>query len=198
MNNNKDKTKILGLKEEGNEKKIFVSHVTIRQSISFLILRLIVLEIISGALVIFFYSTLVPTGIIENVFGESYEFYNTLLFIIFIVGKTLFMTYIVIVWLNEYYEITPKEVIHKSGLIFRKEERHALSHVDAIDMEQGFLGRIFNYGNLILHHWYIEKKTTLYLIHNPLKYLHILQDLLPQSDQRINIIREHIIEKERV
>lgn len=195
--NTKDKMAMPSVNQENDRKSITVSHVTIRQSISFLIFRLIALEIISAALIIFFYSTLIPTGIVENFFGKSYGVFNTLLFIIFVVGKTLFMTFIVIVWLNEYYEITPKEVIHKSGLIFRKEDRHALSHVDSIDIEQGFLGRIFNYGNVILHHWYIEKTTVLYLIHNPLKYLHILQDLLPQSDQNINIIREHIVEKER-
>ena len=121
--NIKDKMKTLGLNEEGDERKIVVSHVTIRQSISFLIFRLIVLEIISSALIILFYSTLVPTGIVENLFGGSYGAYNTLLFILFVIGKTFFMTFIIVVWLNEYYEITPKEVIHKSGLFFRKEER---------------------------------------------------------------------------
>lgn len=195
--NTKDKMKMLGLNEEAPEKKIFVSHVTIRQSISFLILRLIVLEIISAALIILFYSILMPIGIIENVFGSNYGLYNTLIFIVFIIGKTLLMTYIVIVWLNEYYEITPKEVIHKTGLIFRKEEKNVLNHIDAVEIEQGLLGRIFNYGNLILFNWVLEKNTMLYLIHNPKKYLRILQDLLPQSDQRKRIIRERIVEKER-
>lgn len=195
--NTKDKMKMLGLTTGSEEKKIFVSHVTIRQSISFLILRLIVLEIISAALVILFYSFLVPTGIMENIFGNSYSLYNTILFILFFIGKTLFMIYIVIVWLNEYYEITPKEIVHKTGLIFRKEERHVLEHIDSVEIEQGLLGRIFNYGNLSLFNWVLEKNTTLYLIHNPLKYLHILQNLLPQSDQKKRLIREHIIEKER-
>ena len=198
MNNAKDKIKMLGLAPGDEGRKIVVSHVTIRQSISFLIFRLIALEIISAALIIIFYSFLVPTGVVESILGSNYGVLNTFLFIIFIIGKTLLMVYIVVIWLNEYYEITPTEVIHKSGLIFRKEERHALSHVDSIDIEQGFLGRVFNYGNIILHHWYIEKKTVLYLIHNPLKYLRILQDLLPQSDQNINIIREHLVEKERI
>ena len=196
--NIKDKMKTLGLNEEGDERKIVVSHVTIRQSISFLIFRLIVLEIISSALIILFYSTLVPTGIVENLFGGSYGAYNTLLFILFVIGKTFFMTFIIVVWLNEYYEITPKEVIHKSGLFFRKEERLVLSHVDSVDLQQGLLGRVFNYGNLVLFNWVLEKSTLLYLIHNPKKYLKILQDLLPQSDQKKQTIREHIIEKERV
>ena len=196
--NIKDKMKTLGLNEEDNGRNIVVSHVTIRQSISFLIFRLIVLEIISSVLIILFYSTFVPTGIVENLLGGSYGVYNTLLFIIFVIGKTLFMVFIIVVWLNEYYEITPKEVIHKSGLFFRKEERLVLSHVDSVDLQQGLLGRVFNYGNLVLFNWVLEKSTLLYLIHNPKKYLKILQDLLPQSDQKKQTIREHIIEKERV
>lgn len=195
--NTKEKMKVLGLNEGREEKKIFVTHVTIRQSISFLIFRLIVLEIISAVLIIFFYSSLVPTGIIKNVFGNNYGLYNTVLLIIFVAGKTLFMTYIVIVWLNEYYEITPKEIIHKAGLIFRKEEKHVLAHIDSIELQQSLLGRIFNYGNLILFNWVLEKNTLLYIIHNPKKYLRILQDLLPESDQKKRVIRERIIEKER-
>jgi|SRR3989344_1731645 len=196
--NSKDRMAVPSVNKESDKKSIVVSHVTIRQSISFLIFRLIALEFISGAIIIFFYSSLVPTGIVESVLGINYGALNTLLFILFIICKTLFMIYIVVIWLNDYYEITPKEVIHKSGLVFRKEEKHVLSHVDSIDIEQGFLGSMFNYGNIILHHWYIEKTTVLYLIHNPMKYLRILQDLLPQSDQNINIIRERIIEKERI
>ena len=110
--NIKDKMKVLGLEQEGDENKIVVSHVTIRQSISFLMFQLIVLELISGAIIIFFYSTLVPTGIIENIFSNSYGMINTLLFVVFVFGKILFMIFVVAVWLNEYYEITPREVIH--------------------------------------------------------------------------------------
>ena len=196
--NIKDKMKVLGLNWDGNEQKIVVSHVTIRQSISFLIFQLIALELISGALVILFYSFLVPTGIVENIFGSSYGLYNTILFILFIIGKILVTIFVVTVWLNEYYEITPNEVIHKSGLIFRKEERHVLGHIDSVELHQTLLGRIFNYGNLSLFNWVLEKHTTLYLIHNPKKYLAILQDLLPQSDQKKHIIREHIVEEERI
>ena len=196
--NIKDKMKVLGLEQEGDENKIVVSHVTIRQSISFLMFQLIVLELISGAIIIFFYSTLVPTGIIENIFSNSYGMINTLLFVVFVFGKILFMIFVVAVWLNEYYEITPREVIHKSGLFFRKEERLVLSHVDSVELHQSFLGRMFNFGNLVLFNWVLEKNTLLYLIHNPKKYLRILQDLLPQSDQKKQIIRERIIEKERV
>src|SRR3989344_9689179 len=105
--NSKDRMAVPSVNKESDKKSIVVSHVTIRQSISFLIFRLIALEIISAALIIIFYSFLVPTGVVESILGSNYGVLNTFLFIIFIIGKTLLMVYNVVIWLNEYYEITP-------------------------------------------------------------------------------------------
>lgn len=108
------------------------------------------------------------------------------------------MIFIIIQWLNQYYEITPKEIIFKRGFIFKKEERNTLDHLGSIEVDQGLLGRIFNFGTIKLFNWATEKNFPLYLIHNPMKYHFILQTLLPEADKKKKVFREHLIEPEEL
>lgn len=192
--------KMLAVEKEGNESKIVVTHVTIRQSISFLVLKLILLEAFAAGAVIAFHSLFLSTTIadvVSNING-TFTVFNVFIFLILVIIKTAFVVFIILQWLNEYYEITPKEVIHKSGLIFRREERHTLNHLGSIELEQNLFGKVFNYGTIKLYNWTIEKYVTLYLIHNPLKYHHILQTLLPDADKGKSVVREHIIEPYKI
>lgn len=104
------------------------------------------------------------------------------------------MISIIINWLEEYYEITPDEVIHKRGLFFKKEERYPLEHIRSIGLSQGILGRIFNYGTLTLHNWLKDRYIYLYLIHSPTKYHQILQSLILEADKEKQVFREHLLE----
>lgn len=176
---------------------ITVTHVTIRQSISVLLLRLIVLELLISLGVIAFHTVILSTGIRE-VLGENITFFNIPIFITLVFLKILAMVFITFQWINEYYEINPHEIIHKRGLIFKKTERYKLKHLGSLRMEQGVLGRILNYGTIKLYNWTTEKGILLYLIHNPMKYHHILETILPEIDEEKQVIREHIFEEEVV
>jgi hypothetical protein len=110
--------------------------------------------------------------------------------------KLGFTIFIIVSWLNEYYEISPSEIVFRKGLIFRKEERHLLKHIGEVTIEQGAFGRIFNFGTLRLFNWTTEKSVYLYLIHNPLKYQHILESITPEADKGKKVFREHLLELE--
>lgn len=179
--------KMLSLVKEAGERKIVVTHLTIRQSIFFLLLKLIVIELIAAILVILFHELLASADII---------FFNIPLFVILVSTKTAFMVFVIIQWLEEYYEITPTEIIHKRGLLFKKEERNMLNHLNSLKIDQGLFGRIFNYGTLTVHNWTTDKDVMLYLIHNPIKYNDILQSLLPDIDKEKQVLREHFLEEE--
>ncbi len=192
-----NKKKSFNLIKEGKERQILVSHINIRQSISLLLLRLIVLELIAVVFVILTYSFLGNSDFMKEIFGDRYWIYNTLIFFLFTVGKMFLIMFVVMQWLNEYYEVNPKEIIHRSGLIFKTEERNRLDHLGLVGIEQGIFGRIFNYGTITLFNWTLEKYTSLYLIHNPIKYLKILQSLLPSVDQEKHLVGEHIAGDEK-
>ena len=189
------KEKLLGVLQNETGKNIVITHVTIRQSISFLVLRLLSIEIMAAIAIIVFH-TLILRSDIRQLVGDDILIFNIPLFILLVVIKTVITIFVIIQWLNEYYEITTKDIVHRRGLILKKEERHLLQHIGSVSIEQGVFGRIFNFGTLKLFNWTKEKYVYLYLIHNPMKYLHIMEELLPDADKSKWTVREHILEPE--
>lgn len=173
-----------------DQDKILVSHINIRQSISILVSKLILLDMIGVlALVALYYPELYPSIFLPNTI-------NVTVFFLAAIAKILLTVYLVLAWLNEYWEITTKMVVHKRGIIFRKEEKFQLERVRSVGVAQGIFGRIFNCGTLTLYDLRLIKYVDLYLIHSPMRYLHVLEDMIPNLEERKSIIREHLLEAE--
>lgn len=188
--------KVISVANNGEQQMLYVSHVTIRQSIFFLLLKLIILEVFAGASIIAFNTFFNISNI--PAFNAPFGLFNIPVFILLVIGKTLLTIFIVIQWVNEYYEITPTEVHHRKGLIFQKQERYTLAHLGRLSVEQGIFGRIFNFGSIKLYDWVLEKDATLYLVHNPMKYQAILKNIIKDVDEDKTVLKEHLIEKERI
>jgi len=165
--------------------EISVSHVNIRQSISILVMKIIFLEFMG--LITFLMSC--------RIVGceESPLFIQIASILISGFKLTLFI-YTIYRWVTEYYEITPYKVIHRKGLFFQKKEMYYFKHISAVNYDQSFFGRMFNYGSLTLHDWELEKDVCLYLVHNPKKYYLLLKKLNPSMDEADQTIREQVIE----
>ena len=188
------KEKILNQDKVSDTKEIVVSHVTVRQSITVLLLKLLLIELIAASIVILFHSLIITTTIAEvakNI-NNSFSIFNIWMFSLLVLLKTALVLFVIIQWLNEYYEITPKEVIYRKGFLFVKEERHRLDHLGSMKIEQGFWGRLFNYGTVVFFNWELERNISLYLIHNPLKYHNILKTLLPEVDTEKKVFKERL------
>ncbi len=170
---------------------IQVSHVTIRQSIFFLHLRLVLLEGLAAIGLILFLSLVFSPEVKETI-GDGVIVFNVPFFLLIVLAKILVTIYVIVSWLNRYYEINPTEITDKKGLIFVNEKRFLLEHIGAIDVEQGIFGRIFNFGTLKLFNWATEKEEFLYQIHNPLKYYAVLKNLLPEADKGKSLLRENL------
>lgn len=173
---------------------IEVTHINIRQSIFSLLFRLLAIDIVTAFAIIIFFSTLtfsVPYDLKIAIISS-----NTGFFLVLIAAKILLTLLIVLQWLNEYYEIFPKEVVHKSGIIWRKEQRFSCGEIQYIKVEQGLFGRFFNYGTLTLYDWKRHLFGTMYIIHNPIKYYRILESLLPDVSKERQIVRESVREEE--
>ncbi len=186
-----------GEKTEKKEKgrKIVVTHITIRQSIFFLVLKLFVLEFFAAACLVTYYIFVISSGLIQRIPTEIAVF-NLPIFLLAVLIKSIVMIYVIVLWLEEYYEITTNEVYHRKGFIIKREERFTLEHIGSLKMEQGIFGRIFNYGTLKLYDWANEQDIYLYLIHNPLKYYKILKELLPNADVEEKMLRRHVVDIE--
>lgn len=161
-----------------------VTHINIRQSISVLIIRVILIEVVSTVLYI--------SSCFLFACSISHSFFN-ITAVGFSVSKLILVVYLIYQWLTEYYEIRPDMVVHRKGFFFQKEEKCPLKYVREIEFEQSLAGRILNYGTINLFDWQTEHKHDLYMIHNPRKYLSLLNRLVPDTEQYQKHIREKFI-----
>ncbi len=171
------------------EHKITLTHLNIRQSISILLVKLVLVDLIMAFVLISFYFVLVKGGDLTRFASESTVIF---LFAFGILGiiKVVLGIYIILQWLNEYYEITPDTVVHKSGIIFRKTQTYRLEEIRMMDVQEGFLGEVFNFGTITLYDIFLNKFLDMYLIHNPHRYARVLKKLRPNLEtkkDRVNL-----------
>lgn len=176
-------------------RKISVTHINIRQSIFIMVFKLILLDLIA-ALVAILYFTSVTNKILPEIINATILSYNLPFFLVLVILKVVLTIYVVMRWITEYYEIWPHALMYWSGIIWRNQEKHPFSQMRSVKVEQGFLGRIFGFGTIRLYNWYLEKNTDLFLIHNPIKYFHIIESLLPKSEKDREIFLDETITEE--
>ncbi|MBI4089462.1 MAG: PH domain-containing protein [Candidatus Levybacteria bacterium] len=175
---------------ENRGEKIHVTHINIRQSIFFLVLKLILLDILAAFLSILYFSS-VSNKFLPEVINNTILSYNLSFFLILIFAKVILTIYIVMLWINEYYEVWPNNLIHRSGFILKKEEKHPFSQMRSVKIEQGFFGKIFGFGTISLYNWYLKTYAALYLIHNPIKYFHIIEGLVPKTEKEKEVFLDN-------
>jgi len=180
---------------EVKDGKIFVTHITIRQSIFFLVLKLIAVELVAAAALIAFH-VLFFSPSVQAQLPLGVSLFNIPFYLVLVVIKTFITYYIIFQWVDEYYEITTKEIIHRRGFIFKHDEHNSLNHVVSLRIYQSWLGRVFNFGTITLFNWAKNKEFSLYLIHNPIKYLHILESLLPEPDEDRHMMTEKLMQED--
>lgn len=102
--------------------------------------------------------------------------------------KIIITSYVVLLWLNEYYEITPEYIYYKKGIIFKKKEQYRIDHIRRIKVEDSFLGEIFNFATITLYDIRFNKYLDMFLIHNARRYAKVLQQIKPE----IEIKEDHV------
>ncbi len=174
--------------------RINVTHLNVRESIVFLIGRLFVLDIIATFIALMFFSPFLfplPIEVKMKIVGA-----NVWYFLLLASGKIILTLFVVLQWINRYYEITSSKIYYRRGIIWRKEDRYDLTQVRSIGVQQDLLGRIFNFGTLFFYDRGVYKYYYMHYIHNPLRYLDVLHRLLPDVDVEKEMIREHIRDRD--
>ncbi|MBI1863068.1 PH domain-containing protein [Candidatus Microgenomates bacterium] len=174
---------------------ISFKHINIRQSIFLLLLKLVTLEVITATIIIVFHVVMFAIKDYQGT-GSPLVTFNVYIFVILSILKTLLTGYIILEWYDEYYELSGTDVGHKKGFFIKRHEQVKLEHLTSVKMEQGFFGRIFNFGTIRVHDWFQNKDYFLYQIHNPVKYERVLLHLMPTADHSRKIIRDHVTEEE--
>lgn len=172
-----------------------VTHVNIRTSIVFVILKLLVLDILASATALVFFGV-ISSGYLSNQISFFLISNSAFYFLILAAVKIVFTLYVVIQWLNEYYEITPQRIVYRRGIFWRKVDVYDYAHVRSLGIQQGVLGRIFNFGSLSIYDRGVYKYYYLSYIHNPQRYFKLLQNLCPDADMEKDVVREQVHDEE--
>lgn len=175
--------------------QITFDHINIRRSISILLFKLVVVELVAAVLVVAFHGSMAAIETYQNAAEPIFSF-NVYVFSVLVLIKMAVAAYVILDWLDEYYEISATDISHKSGTIWKRHERVKLEHISSLKLEQGVFGKLFNYGTIRLNDWFRKRDYYLYQIHNPGKYEKTLARLLPDADHIRKTIREHVIEEE--
>lgn len=163
--------------------KITLTYLNVRQSIAILLGKIIVLDIIFAVVVAALYLLIVPSGVVVETVVRNIVIFLVLFFILGIF-KFYLTTYVVMEWLNEYYEITPDEIVHKKGVVKKRSETYHLDKVGSIDVQHSFFGELFNFATISLYDSGMHKLLDMYLIHNPKRYEKILRTLIPNPERK--------------
>lgn len=163
--------------------KITLTYLNIRQSIVILIAKLILIDVILAGVVLGFYFLIVNNMLL---FGEPSEATGLFLVCFGLMGiiKIVIGIYVVLLWLNEYYEMTPEYVVHKTGIIFKKQEQYRIDHIRRINVEDSFMGELLNFATITIYDIRLNKYLDMYLIHNARRYAKIFQQLKPDIEMK--------------
>jgi len=172
--------------------KIIVNHINIRQSISILIIKLIVVDIFAAILVGVVYVFL-NFGEVGSYLGIDPTAATFIVFASLAFIKLSISWYIVLDWISEYYELRPTCIIYRHGIIFTKEEKINFTDIRKIAVKQGLMGKFLNYGTIEVYDFLMQKSLNAYLIHNPLRYENLLADLIPEVEEEKDLVRNKSI-----
>jgi len=132
-----------------------------------LIFRIVWVSIIFNII----YATLSILGDSSTIFGNWSPVgsitYDTFFLLLFIVIQLLIITYLIISRYSVYYKIEEDYILHKTGILTKREERFKLNSIRAIHIHKKFRGNVLQYGDIEIIAQMDQQKITLYAIPNP-------------------------------
>lgn len=82
----------------------------------------------------------------------KYVRYNNFLIIVFSLFQLVYILSLFFDWYLKFYEIREKEIVRRTGLLFKRRKSVSLTHIVAVEINQSPLDRIMNHATLILEH----------------------------------------------
>lgn len=140
---------------------------------------ILVLEIVYGAFIYFFFFTEI---------GRTIQYQRNYIIIFSYPFKFILQAYSVIYvllfWATNNYYITENKIVHCKGILNIDEEIYDISSIRSVKSYQNIIGRIFNYGNVIVEvsaSGGYHKNILLIGIASPKKYERILNEFLEKN-----------------
>ncbi len=153
------------------------------------------MEIIAS-LFFFLISFVTNYSIIYNSFGLSkiirFDIFEILIFSIF---QLFYISSLFLNWYFSHYEIYEKEIIKKTGLLFRRRKSVSLFDVASVEIHQSPLSRVTSHANIIIEH-NNGRLTKIRNVPNFEEYVHIIKQMVRNTSGRLPTRDPKILIKE--
>ena len=118
-------------------------------------------------------------GIIQSA-ANFWPSITVTLIVLFLYGALIL--YITLDWITYYFILDSKSVISHGGIISSKEESYDMAGIESVEVIQGLLGRLFNFGTLVLFNPILEKELTLRNIPDPCAEAQFIEKMHPNPE----------------
>ena len=153
----------------------------IKRSITLFVFRVILLELffeliyLTWRTLVHFFPFSIETTISLNI--VSIIFFIILITII----QNIILIYIALRWANNYYELKEDEVIQITGIISKTKKAYPVSDIQSITLQQGFMGRLFNYGNISFYIPTLGHDLNFNEVSDPQEFIELIKNAQPKD-----------------
>lgn len=120
----------------------------------------------------------------KSTFMIRYLRFDTFTIVIFSLFQLSYICILFLNWYFSHYEIMDKEIIKKSGLLFRRRKSVSMKEVVSVEVYQSPLGRMINHATIILEHSN-GRVTKLKNIGGFDEYVYIIKQMAQSSSGRV-------------
>jgi len=168
-----------------------VENILLRECIFFYSLKIASVIFISLLVLLLFRTPILFVPLARDRLLDIY-LANTFVMLIIFLFEIFFILAISVIWVNQFYEIMPGKIVHRRGVFKKQKTVYECAHVQRIELKQGFIGKLLNFGTLILYSPALDKEVYLVNIDSPEKYLNIIQKIFTPP-QKVKVKKNETI-----
>lgn len=165
-----------------------IDSVIIRHSPIILLYRMLLLTFAIGLLYALYGFLQVQLGGISLIDNSIHP---VVLFFVTVSIESVAMTAIFLQWAYTTFEIKTHELVFRKGIFYRKRTIHSLKNIQSVEVEQGFLGLLFQYGSIRLYNPLLKEEIYMRSVTDPEKYAHALRNALDIEQSTIMPLRSN-------
>lgn len=176
--------------------EIFEEFTLIRQSPTLLFIKLFLLEILSIIVYLFvdYTGRVIYPPFNLSIFSEDRHLIEIILFSLMNLFEIIFMMYLTLQWISNYYIIRAESILHREGIFHLKEETFSLKNIETFTVDQWFVGRVLGYGHIKFYSPVLKQEYYLKNVSQPVRLKNVIEKMLT-TDESLAKEEEKIIPK---
>lgn len=158
----------------------------VRRSPAGLVFKIIFIEIALELIYVLLSTALVE---VRGELGSSYTLARVMLSIVFLSIAITVVVTLVAQWANEGYFLKENELVVRRGIIAKTETAYPYANMQSVTLQQGFVGRLFNYGQISIFIPTLGKDIIFSEISNPKEFTKKIKAHIPYAESGQYLIR---------